>query len=53
MFHTYNIFVGENYLCTVRALSAESAIDRAYMTHGGASRYSGYGRNQFRAELIS
>jgi hypothetical protein len=53
MFHTFNIFVGDEYVCTLRALTADSAIDRAYMTHGGSSAYSGYGKNQFRAELVS
>ena len=47
------IFLNDKYLCCEKALTKESAIEQAYMKHGSASKYTGNGRNAFRAEQIS
>ena len=47
------IFLNDKYLCCEQAPSKESAIEQAYMKHGSASKYTGNGRDAFRAELIS
>lgn len=53
MMHFYWIYCGDEYLCCVKAFSSSDAEKQAYMKHGSASRYTGRGRDDFRAVRIN
>ena len=53
MVYYFWIFLNNQFLTCVRATSKEDAIEQAYMKHGSASKYTGEGREAFRAEQIS
>lgn len=53
MFKFFWIFLNNEYLCCIKAMSKKDAIDQAYMKHGSASKYTGNGRDAFRAEQVS
>jgi hypothetical protein len=52
MFKFYWISCRDQCLGCVKAVSKQDAENQAYMKHGSASRYTGNGRNHFRAELM-
>jgi ribosomal protein L20A (L18A) len=55
MFKYYNVFLvnekGETtkYIDTVKCISEKSAEEQCYMNFGSASKYSGWGRHNFKA----
>ena len=53
MFKYFWVFLNDKYLACIKATSKEDAINQAYMAHGSASKYTGNGRSDFRAEQIS
>ena len=56
MFYYYNIFLVDGngnrikHIDMVAALNESSAIDKAFNQFGSASKYSGWGRDNFKAE---
>ena len=51
MFRYYNVYVGNKHIDLVKAINEQDAINQCYMRFGSASKYSGLGRNNFRAEI--
>lgn len=56
MFKYYHVYLVDSegrktkYIDTVKCLSEQSAEQQCYMKFGSASAYSGWGRNNFKAE---
>ena len=53
MFKFFWVFLNDQYLTCVKATSTEDAINQAYMKHGSASKYTGHGRDNFKAVQVS
>lgn len=49
MFNYYEVFLNDKFVGTFKDFSQEGAINQAYMKFGGASRYTGAGRDSFTA----
>jgi len=52
MFRYYNVYVGNKHIDLVKALNKQDAIKQCYMRFGSASKYSGLGLDNFRAEVV-
>lgn len=52
MFNFYNVFEDDRYITVVKAVSEEDACKQVYMKRGSASKYSGKGLNNYRAEKV-
>ena len=52
MINFYNVFERGKYVTVVKAVSEEDACKQVYMTKGSASRYSGKGVNDYKAEKV-
>lgn len=56
MFRYYHVYLvnekGEKtkYIDTVKCISENTAAEQCYMKFGSASKYSGWGRHNFKAE---
>jgi hypothetical protein len=50
MFRYYNVYVGSKHIDLVKAISEQDACNQCYMRFGSASKYSGLGLENFRAE---
>lgn len=53
MLRYYWVFCRDALVGCFKAVSKEDAEKQAYMKHGSASKYSGNGRDDFRAEVIT
>ena len=51
MFRYYNVYVGNKHIDLVRALNEQDACKQCYMRFGSASKYSGFGLENFKAVL--
>ena len=53
MFQFFWVYLRGEYVACIKAVSKEDAEKQAYMKHGSASRFSGYGKDDFEAVPIS
>lgn len=53
MMNYYNVFEDGKYVTVVKAMSQKDACKQVYMKRGIASRYSGKGIDNYKAEKIS
>jgi len=53
MLRYYWVFCRDALVGCFKGVSKEDVEKQAYMKHGSASKYSGYGRGDFRAEVIT
>jgi len=49
MFRYYNVYAGNKHIDLVKALNKQDAINQCYMRFSSASKYSGLGRDNFKA----
>lgn len=52
MTNFYNVFENGKYVTVVKAVSEKDACKQVYMKRGSASRYSGKGIDNYKAERI-
>lgn len=53
MMNYYNVFEGGKYVTVVKAVSAKDACQQIYMKRGSASRYTGKGIDNYKAEKVN
>ena len=49
MFKYYNVYVGTKHIDLVKAINEQDACKQCYMRFGSASKYSGFGLENFKA----
>ena len=49
MFKIYNVYCKGKYIDMVKALTPDQACKMCYMRYGSASKYSGFGLQNFKA----
>tara|TARA_R100001086_G_scaffold128028_1_gene66281 strand:- start:102 stop:278 length:177 start_codon:yes stop_codon:yes gene_type:complete len=52
MFRIYEVYCGERFIGNFKDLSADGAINQAYMKTGSASNYTGNARHMYKAKEI-
>lgn len=52
MINFYNVFERGEYVTVVKAMSEKDACTQVYMKRGSASRYTGKGLNDYKAEKV-
>ena len=53
MMNYYNVFEDGKYVTVVKAVSAKDACQQIYMKRGSASRYTGKGIDNYKAEKVN
>ena len=52
MLFLYDVYCNGEYVMQVTALNSEDACNRAYMSAGSASKYTGKGYDSFTAKMV-